>query len=112
MDRLLRKENLDLKLTPYRVLATGPLDGMVQFVPSRTLQDITNEYGAQGLLGYLREHHADPGSVGTYGVQPEVFDTYIRSCGASGFVSIDTGMELMPSPPSRLLRRHVPARRW
>ncbi|GAA6011669.1 hypothetical protein JCM10207_004202 [Rhodosporidiobolus poonsookiae] len=80
MDRLLRKENLDLKLMPYRVLATGALDGMVQFVESRTLQDITNEYGTQGLLGYLREGHADPGSVGTYGVKPEVLDTYIRSC--------------------------------
>ncbi|GAA6028728.1 hypothetical protein JCM8097_007365 [Rhodosporidiobolus ruineniae] len=80
MDRLLRKENLDLKLMPYRVLATGAVDGMVQFVPSRTLQDITGEYGAQGLLGYLREGHADPGSVGTYGVKPEVLDTYIRSC--------------------------------
>ncbi|GAA6055617.1 hypothetical protein JCM3770_006727 [Rhodotorula araucariae] len=80
MDRLLRKENLDLRLMPYRVLATGPLDGMVQFVESRTLQDITGEYGAQGLLGYLRAHHADPGSVGTYGVKPEVLDTYIRSC--------------------------------
>ncbi|GAA5933309.1 hypothetical protein JCM10213_001246 [Rhodosporidiobolus nylandii] len=80
MDRLLRKENLDLKLMPYRVLATGAVDGMVQFVPSRTLQDITNEFGAQGLLGYLRENHADPGSVGTYGVKPEVLDTYIRSC--------------------------------
>ncbi|BGP41137.1 Phosphatidylinositol (PI) 3-kinase [Rhodotorula kratochvilovae] len=80
MDRLLRKENLDLRLMPYRVLATGPLDGMVQFVESRTLQDITGEYGAQGLLGYLRAGHADPGSVGTYGVKPEVLDTYIRSC--------------------------------
>ncbi|GAA5875731.1 hypothetical protein JCM8547_007052 [Rhodosporidiobolus lusitaniae] len=80
MDRLLRKENLDLKLMPYRVLATGAVDGMVQFVPSRTLQDITNEYGAQGLLGYLRENYADPGSVGTLGVKPEVLDTYIRSC--------------------------------
>ncbi|GAA6023183.1 hypothetical protein JCM11491_003292 [Sporobolomyces phaffii] len=80
MDRLLRNENLDLKLMPYRVLATGQVDGMVQFVQSRTLQDITNEYGQQGLLGYLREGHADPGSVGTYGVDPEVLDTYIRSC--------------------------------
>lgn len=86
MDRLLRKENLDLKLTPYRVLAPGAVDGMVQFVPSRTLQDITNEFGAQGLLGYLREHNADPGSVGTYGVKPEVFDTYIRSCGTSSLL--------------------------
>lgn len=83
MDRLLRNENLDLKLMPYRVLATGQVDGMVQFVQSRTLQDITNEYGQQGLLGYLREGHADPGSVGTYGVDPEVLDTYVRSCGES-----------------------------
>lgn len=27
MDQLLRAENLDLKLTPYRVLPTGPTDG-------------------------------------------------------------------------------------
>lgn len=86
MDRLLRNENLDLKLMPYRVLATGQVDGMVQFVQSRTLQDITNEYGQQGLLGYLREGHADPGSVGTYGVDPEVLDTYIRSCGKSSLL--------------------------
>lgn len=80
MDRLLRKENLDLKLMPYRVLATGAVDGMVQFVESKTLQDISNEYGGS-LLNYLKAHHADPGSVGTYGVKPEVLDTYIRSCG-------------------------------
>ena len=29
MDKLLRKENLDLKLTPYKVLATGPDHGIV-----------------------------------------------------------------------------------
>ncbi|GAA5927147.1 phosphatidylinositol 3-kinase VPS34 [Sporobolomyces koalae] len=80
MDRLLRNENLDLKLMPYRVLATGQLDGMVQFVESRTLQDIVNEYGAAGLLGYMRRGYPDPGSVGTFGVVPEVLDTYIRSC--------------------------------
>ncbi|GAA5972036.1 hypothetical protein JCM11641_002465 [Rhodosporidiobolus odoratus] len=92
MDRLLRKENLDLKLMPYRVLATGAVDGMMQFVPSRTLQDITNEYGAQGLLGYLRENHADPGSVGTYGIKPEVLDTYIRSCAGSCVVTYLLGV--------------------
>lgn len=80
MDRLLRKENLDLKLMPYRVLATGALDGMVQFVESKTLADISNEFGGN-LLGYLKVLHADPGSLGTYGVAPEVLDTYVRSCG-------------------------------
>ncbi|SCV73535.1 BQ2448_7461 [Microbotryum intermedium] len=82
MDRLLLSENLDLKLMPYRVLATAQLDGMVQFVESKTLQDISNEFGAQGLLGFLRkgEGNEDPGSVGTFGVRPEVLDTYVRSC--------------------------------
>lgn len=113
MDRLLRKENLDLKLMPYRVLATGPVDGMVQFVPSRTLQDITSEYGAQGLLGYLKANYPDPGSVGTYGVKPEVLETYIRSCGA-----LFSSLVILPSPQladddffSRLLHRHLPPRR-
>jgi phosphatidylinositol 3-kinase len=80
MDRLLRKENLDLKLMPYRVLATGAIDGMVQFVEGRTVADISSEYGGS-LLNYMRRYHPDPGSVGTFGVDPVVLDTYIRSCG-------------------------------
>ena len=32
MDQLLRKENLDLKLTPYRALALSSKHGFVQFV--------------------------------------------------------------------------------
>lgn len=80
MDRLLRNENLDLRLMPYRVLATTPIDGMVQFVPSSTIGSIVSEYGGS-LLAYLRQHNPDEGSVGTYGVAPDVLDTYIRSCG-------------------------------
>lgn len=79
MDRLLRKENLDLKLTPYHVLATGPLQGMAQFVESKTLAAIVSESGT--LLNYLRKYWPDEGSVGTYGVEPSVIDTFIRSCG-------------------------------
>ena len=79
MDRLLRQENLDLKLTPYHVLATGPLQGMVQFIPSKTLAAIVSDNGT--LLNYLRANHPDEGSVGTYGVEPSVIDTFIRSCG-------------------------------
>jgi phosphatidylinositol 3-kinase len=36
MNNLL-KENLDVKLTPYRILATSPLAGAVQFIPSISL---------------------------------------------------------------------------
>jgi len=79
MDQLLRKENLDLKLSPYDVLATGPMQGMVQFIPSKTIAAIVSEHGT--LLNYLRAHHPDEGSVGTSGVEPSVIDTFVRSCG-------------------------------
>lgn len=79
MQRLLRKENLDLRLTPYEVLATGPLQGMAEFIPSKTIAAIVSEHGT--LLNYLRAHNPDDGSVGTYGVQPSVIDTFVRSCG-------------------------------
>jgi len=78
MDRLLRKENLDLKLSPYDVLATGPLEGMVQFVVSKTISAIVAEHTT--LLNYLRANHPDEGSVGTYQVEPSVIDTFVRSC--------------------------------
>ncbi|KAF8134882.1 atypical/PIKK/PI3K protein kinase [Boletus edulis] len=78
MDQLLRKENLDLKLIPYDVLATGPLQGMAQFIPSKTIAAIVSEHGT--LLNYLRASHPDEGSVGTYGVEPNVIDTFVRSC--------------------------------
>ena len=82
MDKLLRKENLDLKITPYRVLATGAIDGMVQFVPSKTLGAIASEYQGS-LLNYLREEHPDDSSSSTFGVSPVVLDTFVRSCGRS-----------------------------
>ncbi|KDQ06726.1 hypothetical protein BOTBODRAFT_167791 [Botryobasidium botryosum FD-172 SS1] len=78
MDRLLRKEMLDLKLTPYNVLATSTLEGMAQFIPSKTIAAIVSEHAT--LLNYLRAHNPDEGSVGTYGVTPSVIDTFVRSC--------------------------------
>jgi phosphatidylinositol 3-kinase len=40
MDRLLKLENLDLQLTPYRVLATNQDEGMVEFIPSKSLAQV------------------------------------------------------------------------
>ncbi|GAC95422.1 hypothetical protein PHSY_002998 [Pseudozyma hubeiensis SY62] len=79
MDRLLRNENLDLKMTPYRVLATGSVDGMVQFVDSLSIAAILSAHQGS-LLNFLRAHHPSPTSLSTYGVDPTVFDTFIRSC--------------------------------
>jgi phosphatidylinositol 3-kinase len=81
MDLLLRKENLDLQISPYDVLATGPLEGMVQFIPSKTIAAVVTDHTT--ILNYFRSNFPDEGSVGTYGVDPKVLDTFVRSCGAS-----------------------------
>jgi phosphatidylinositol 3-kinase len=80
MDKLLRVENLDLKLTPYKVLATGPDHGLMQFIPSSSLANVLSEYNGS-LLMFLKAHHPEEKAVGTYGVSTGVMDTYVKSCG-------------------------------
>ena len=57
MDRLLRRENLDLRLTPYWVLPMSASSGILEFVPSRTLQDLTARSKTEGILRFLAEHN-------------------------------------------------------
>ncbi|KAL1957706.1 hypothetical protein VTO42DRAFT_5549 [Malbranchea cinnamomea] len=77
MDRLLQKENLDLKLTPYRILATGATAGAVQFIPSTSLSAATAKYKGS-LLAYLKANNPDESEP--LGVRKEAMDTYIKSC--------------------------------
>jgi phosphatidylinositol 3-kinase len=77
MNNLLLKENLDLKLTPYRILATSPFAGAVQFVPSTPISAISTKYKGS-VLAYLRANNPDVS--GPLGVRKETMDTYIRSC--------------------------------
>lgn len=77
MNNLLLKENLDLKLTPYRILATSPSAGAVQFIPSTPISAISTKYKGS-VLAYLRTNNPD--TSGPLGVRKETMDTYIRSC--------------------------------
>ena len=77
MDRLLRKENLDLKLTPYRILATSATAGAVQFIPSISLAAASAKYKGS-ILAYLRANQPD--SRADLGVRKETMDTYVKSC--------------------------------
>lgn len=79
MDDLLRKENLDLKLMPYKVLATGVDHGMVQFVQSQSLANVLRE-NSNSLLIFWRKYHLDERSVDTFSVRPDVMDAYVKSC--------------------------------
>ncbi|KAF2836754.1 phosphatidylinositol 3-kinase [Patellaria atrata CBS 101060] len=77
MDRLLRKENLDLKLSPYRILATSTSAGATQFVPSLSLAAAVTKYKGS-LLAYLRANNPDESAP--LGVRKEAMDTYLKSC--------------------------------
>ncbi|RDW62214.1 putative 1-phosphatidylinositol 3-kinase [Coleophoma cylindrospora] len=78
MDQLLQKENLDLKLSPYKILATGATAGAAQFVPSSSLQSIVNKYKGAPVLGYLK--YNNPDDKAPLGVRKEALDTYVKSC--------------------------------
>ncbi|KAL4877520.1 kinase-like domain-containing protein [Aspergillus karnatakaensis] len=76
MDRLLQKENLDLKLTPYRILATNATAGAMQFINSTSLSAVSAKY--KSVLAYLKDNNPDDSEP--LGVRKETMDTYIKSC--------------------------------
>ena len=80
MDRLLLKENLDLKLSPYRILATSTSAGAVQFVLSTSLAGAAQKYRSSNnsILAYLKANNPD--SSAEFGVRKEAMDTYVKSC--------------------------------
>lgn len=78
MDQLLQKENLDLKLSPYKILATGVTAGAAQFVPSMSLQGIVSKYKGNTVLAYLK--YNNPDDKGPLGVRKEALETFIKSC--------------------------------
>eukprot|EP00158_Paraphelidium_tribonemae_P006475 Partr_v1_DN27836_c0_g1_i1_m23389 putative Phosphatidylinositol 3kinase len=79
MDKLLKKENLDLKLTPYRILATGTNHGMLEFVHSVPVATIMSKYSGN-IQTYLRDNNPQPSATDCYGIVPSVLDAYVRSC--------------------------------
>lgn len=78
MDQLLQKENLDLKLSPYKILATSTTAGASQFVQSQSLSSIVAKFKTNPALGYLKYHNPDDRQP--LGVRQETLDTYVRSC--------------------------------
>jgi phosphatidylinositol 3-kinase len=80
MDGLLKKEKLDLKLSPYKVLACSSSPyGFVEYVDSTVgVADVLSKY--KSIQNFFLK--MSPNSMGSE-VHPEVMDTYVRSCGES-----------------------------
>ncbi|RHY32425.1 hypothetical protein DYB32_002587 [Aphanomyces invadans] len=76
MDRLLKKVNLDMKLTPYRVLATSTTAGLMEFVvDSMAFKDVISKY--KTVQDFLRTHNPDPN--GWEGISVDAITTYVKS---------------------------------
>ncbi|GLC43266.1 hypothetical protein PLESTF_000410600 [Pleodorina starrii] len=76
MDRMLKRENLDLRLTPYKVLPTSCDDGLLEFVPSVPLSAVLAEH--RTIHRFLALTQADPS--GPFGLRSEAVETFVRSC--------------------------------
>eukprot|EP00326_Haptolina_ericina_P040466 CAMPEP_0181254842 /NCGR_PEP_ID=MMETSP1096-20121128/48823_1 /TAXON_ID=156174 ORGANISM="Chrysochromulina ericina, Strain CCMP281" /NCGR_SAMPLE_ID=MMETSP1096 /ASSEMBLY_ACC=CAM_ASM_000453 /LENGTH=324 /DNA_ID=CAMNT_0023352913 /DNA_START=131 /DNA_END=1102 /DNA_ORIENTATION=+ len=78
MDELLQEQGLDLKLTPYRVLATSPGEGLVERVPdclplAQVLAENKND-----IRRYLQQLHPVPDAPSN--IDPEILETFVKSC--------------------------------
>ncbi|XP_054809368.1 phosphatidylinositol 3-kinase, root isoform [Prosopis cineraria] len=88
MDRLLKLENLDLHLTPYKVLATGQDEGMLEFIPSRSLAQILSEH--RSIISYLQKFHPD--DQGPFGITAACLETFIKSCAGYSVITYILGI--------------------
>ncbi|KAK7367992.1 hypothetical protein VNO80_10014 [Phaseolus coccineus] len=88
MDRLLKLENLDLLLTPYKVLATGQDEGMLEFIPSRSLAQILSEH--RSIISYLQKFHPD--DHGPFGITATCLETFIKSCAGYSVITYILGI--------------------
>ncbi|KAM0944249.1 putative phosphatidylinositol 3-kinase [Dioscorea sansibarensis] len=88
MDRLLKLENLDLHLTPYRALATGQDEGMLEFIPSSSLAQILSEH--RTIVNYLQKFHPD--EDGPFGITATCLETFIKSCAGYSVITYILGI--------------------
>ena len=78
MDRILKRGALDLCLKPYNILATGPTSGLVEFVQNSAPISHILTTNNNSILNYFKKNAPCEGAP--YGVNPDVMQTYIRSC--------------------------------
>ncbi|WVZ98390.1 hypothetical protein U9M48_043844 [Paspalum notatum var. saurae] len=88
MDWLLKLENLDLQLTPYRVLATGQDEGMIEFIPSTSLSQIIAHH--HSIRSYLHKFHPD--EDGPFGISAQCLETFIKSCAGYSVITYIMGV--------------------
>ena len=83
MDRLLQKVNIDLKLTPYKILAVSTNHGFVEFLESSSIFDILKIYGS--IENFFKKQNALK--------IDQITDNFIRSCAGCSIIGYILGIE-------------------
>lgn len=78
MDRLLKRATLDLCLKPYAILATSASTGLVEFVDGSIPISQVLANNNNSILQFLKK--SAPRQEAKYGIDPDVMQTYLRSC--------------------------------
>ena len=74
----MKKVNLDLQLTHYRILAKSKSDGLMEFVlNSSPVSHVVAEYESPQIISFLKKHQPDPN--GDYGIAPTALNSYVKS---------------------------------
>ncbi|KAG7193379.1 Phosphatidylinositol (PI) 3-kinase [Scheffersomyces spartinae] len=84
MDNLLKNENLDLRLTPYKILATSPLAGLIQFVENETLDSVLVKQYPVSVVNF---NSSDIPSIGSGGGGRDTFAGEERISSSNGILS-------------------------
>lgn len=100
MDRILKKEYMDLKLTPYKVLATGLRHGFVEYIENQTLGAVRKS--DRSLKQYLQSKSTGP-KVNDIGIAEDVMNAYVKSC--AGYCVITYLLGIGDRHPDNLLIR-------
>eukprot|EP00667_Euglena_gracilis_P005274 EG_transcript_5310 len=106
IDRLWKEDGLDLRLTPYRVLATDREEGMVQVVPRAcSLSHVLKQKG--GIRAFMREHNFNEDAPDH--IDPQALDNYVRSSAGYCIITYILGIgdrhldNILLCPDGRLL---------
>lgn len=88
IDKLWKRENLDLRLTPYRVLAASTEIGLIEFVKSSAIADILKEHDS--LRAYIAIHNPDPKGPG--GCTMQSLQNFVKSCAGYSVITYLLGV--------------------